>query len=454
MVSFPESLLQSLTSIDGFDKASFVEAHQQPPQISVRFNANKVTEEIISSIHLPLEQQIPWCEKGYYLSERPKFTLDPALHAGAYYVQEPSSMFLHHLLSTIQPYALGLKALDLCAAPGGKSTILASLPQFDMVISNELIKTRVSILFENVVKWGAPHVFVTNNDPSAFTPIKGYFDTIVVDAPCSGSGLFRKDPKAIDEWSENNVKLCAERQKRILADVLPALKEGGLLVYATCSYSAEENEGIMDWLMQHAALEPIAVDIPEVWGITLAHGKLGGIGYRFFPGKTKGEGFFISCFRMVQQQQQPVWFPEKKLELASAIEIHQLNDWVTNEPITVLKKNDQLLLLPQTLAIEVQLLQHFLYFRKSGVMAGAVIRDQFIPEHELVLSLFCRTDLPVFEIDEAEALQYLRKQVIDPKDDVKGWYIVQYKNLRIGLIKHLGNRVNNYYPASWRILKS
>jgi NOL1/NOP2/fmu family ribosome biogenesis protein len=119
-----------------------------------------------------------------------------------------------------------------------------------------------------------------------------------------------------------------------------------------------------------------------------------------------------------------------------------------------LKKNDQLLLLPQTLAVEVQLLQHFLYFRKSGVMAGTVIRNQFIPEHELVLSLFCRTDLPVFEVDEAEALQYLRKQVIDTKDDVKGWYIVQYKNLRLGLIKHLGNRINNYYPASWRILKS
>lgn len=454
MVSFPERLLQSLTTIDGFDKASFVEAHQQPPPVSVRFNTNKVSDEIISTIHLPLEQQIPWCEKGYYLSERPKFTLDPALHAGAYYVQEPSSMFLHHLLSTTQPYESGLKALDLCAAPGGKTTILASLPQFDMVVSNELIKTRVSILFENVVKWGAPHVFVTNNDPSAFTPIKGYFDTIVVDAPCSGSGLFRKDPKAIDEWSENNVKLCAERQKRILADVLPALKEGGLLVYATCSYSAEENEGIMDWLMQHADLEPIAVDVPEVWGITLAHGKLGGIGYRFFPGKTKGEGFFIACFRMVQQQHQPVWFPEKKLELASTNEIHHLNDWVTIEPVTVLKKNDQLLLLPQTLAVEVQLLQHFLYFRKSGVMAGTVIRDQFIPEHELVLSLFCRTDLPVFEVDEAEALQYLRKQVIDTKDDVKGWYIVQYKNLRLGLIKHLGNRINNYYPASWRILKS
>jgi len=454
MVSFPESLLQSLASIEGFDKVSFVEAHRQSPPVSVRFNTNKVSDEIISTIHLPLEQQIPWCEKGYYLSERPKFTLDPALHAGAYYVQEPSSMFLHYLLSTIQSNESGLKALDLCAAPGGKSTILASLPQFDMVISNELIKTRVSILFENVVKWGAPHVFVTNNDPSAFTSLNGYFDTIVVDAPCSGSGLFRKDPKAIDEWSENNVKLCAERQKRILADVLPALKEGGLLVYATCSYSVEENEGIMDWLMQHAALEPIAVENPEVWGITLAHGKLGGIGYRFFPGKTKGEGFFIACFRMVQQQHQPVWFPEKKLELASANEIQLLKDWVTNEPVTILKKNDQLLLLPQTLAIEVQLLQNFLYFRKSGVMAGTVIRDQFIPEHELVLSLYCRSDLPVFEVDEAEALQYLRKQVIDTKDDVKGWYIVQYKNLRLGLIKHLGNRINNYYPASWRILKS
>jgi NOL1/NOP2/fmu family ribosome biogenesis protein len=322
-----------------------------------------------------------------------------------------------------------------------------------MVLANELIKTRVNILYENVVKWGAPHVLISNNDPSDFTPLKEYFDTILVDAPCSGSGLFRKDPKALDEWSENNVKLCAERQKRILADVLPSLKEGGILVYSTCSYSTEENEEIMDWLMKHAVLEPISVELQNSWNIVETFSELGGVGYRFFPGKTNGEGFFIACFRLLQSQQS-AWFPEKKLELANASEIALLKEWVNTDLLTVAKKNDSLMVLPENIAPEILILQQFLYLRKSGVLAGTVIRNQFIPEHELILSNYCNNNLPFFEVNKMEALQYLKKQELNTGDFIKGWYVIRYNNLRLGLIKHLGNRINNYYPASWRILKS
>jgi len=453
MAELPAKLLDSLANIEGFDIDSFTLAHHQPAPISVRFNHNKLDDKDLLSLNLPLSTQVPWCLDGFYLTERPKFTLDPAIHAGAYYVQEASSMFLHYILSTVQIEESGLKVLDLCAAPGGKSTVLASLPQFKMVLANELIKTRVNILYENIVKWGAPHVLISNNDPSDFTPLKEYFDTILVDAPCSGSGLFRKDPKALDEWSENNVKLCAERQKRILADVLPSLKEGGILVYSTCSYSTEENEEIMDWLMKHAVLEPISVELQNSWNIVETFSELGGVGYRFFPGKTNGEGFFIACFRLLQSQQS-AWFPEKKLELANASEIALLKEWVNTDLLTVAKKNDSLMVLPENIAPEILILQQFLYLRKSGVLAGTVIRNQFIPEHELILSNYCNNNLPFFEVNKMEALQYLKKQELNTGDFIKGWYVIRYNNLRLGLIKHLGNRINNYYPASWRILKS
>jgi NOL1/NOP2/fmu family ribosome biogenesis protein len=343
--------------------------------------------------------------------------------------------------------------LDLCAAPGGKTTVLASLPQFKMVLANELIKSRVNILYENIVKWGTPHVLISNNDPSDFTHLKSYFDTILVDAPCSGSGLFRKDPKAINEWSENNVKLCAERQKRILADVLPSLKEGGILVYATCSYSREENEEIMDWLMQHAVFEPITVDLNDSWNVVETHSERGGVGYRFFPGKSNGEGFFIACFKLVQSQQS-TWFSEKKLEIATAAEICLVKEWVNQDFFTIVKKNESLMVLPEEIAYELQILQQFLYLRKSGVLAGTVIRNQFIPEHELILSTYCNNNLPFFEVNEVEVIQYLKKQNFNNEVFRKGWYIIRYNKLRLGLIKHLGNRINNYYPAAWRILKS
>jgi 16S rRNA C967 or C1407 C5-methylase (RsmB/RsmF family)/NOL1/NOP2/fmu family ribosome biogenesis protein len=453
MVELPSKLLQSLTNIEGFDIDSFISAHQLSTPVSIRFNHVKLKDLELSSLELPLSTQVPWCLGGYYLTERPSFTLDPALHAGAYYVQEASSMFLHYILSTVHAEDSELKVLDLCAAPGGKTTVLASLPQFKLVLANELIKSRVNILYENIVKWGTPHVLISNNDPSDFTPIKDYFDTIIVDAPCSGSGLFRKDNKAIEEWSENNVKLCAERQKRILADVLPSLKEGGILVYSTCSYSREENEDIVDWLMQHAVFEPIAVNLNDSWNIVETHSEKGGIGYRFFPGKTNGEGFFIACFRLIQTQAS-TWIPEKKLVVASASEIALIKEWINQDFFTLIKKNESLMVLPEEIALEVQLLQQFLYLRKSGVLAGTVIRNQFIPEHELILSNYCNNNLPFFEVNKIEALQYLKKAELNIGDFNKGWYVIKYNNLKLGLIKHLGNRINNYYPASWRILKS
>ena len=242
---------------------------------------------------------VQWSSNGFYLQKRPSFTLDPLFHAGAYYVQEASSMFLEEALKQTVDLSQPIKILDLCAAPGGKSTLIQSVINNEsLLVSNEVIKTRVNILSENITKWGAANVIVTNNDAKDFQRLPNYFDVIVVDAPCSGSGLFRKDREAISEWSEQNVHLCSQRQQRILADVLPALKEDGVLIYSTCSYSEEEDEQIADWLVEEFKVQSLKFKVEEEWGIVETQSsKQNASGYRFYPDKVKGEGFFIAVFK-------------------------------------------------------------------------------------------------------------------------------------------------------------
>src|ERR1044071_5586576 len=200
--------------------------------------------------------KIPWTEYGHYLSQRPSFTFDPLFHAGCYYVQEASSMFLEQALKQTIDLSKPLRVLDLCAAPGGKSTHILSLISKDsLLVSNEVIRSRAKILKDNIVKWGYSNVVVTNNDPKDFQRLENHFDVIVVDAPCSGSGLFRREPEAIEEWSINNVQLCCQRQQRILADIIPALKGGGILIYSTCSYSPQEDEQIVQWMRNEFPLD-------------------------------------------------------------------------------------------------------------------------------------------------------------------------------------------------------
>ncbi len=396
---------------------------------------------------------VPWCKGAYYLEERPSFTLDPAMHAGAYYVQEASSMFLQYLLKTTLGEVSGLKALDLCAAPGGKTTLLASMNNFSLVLANEIIRTRVSILYENVVKWGDPKIFISNSDPSQFRHLPGYFDVLVVDAPCSGSGLFRKDKEALSEWSEANVSHCAERQKRILSDALPALREDGLLVYSTCSYSREEDEEILDWLMSQAELVPVEVPLPEEWGIVKTVSASGGTGYRFFPGKAEGEGFFIACFRLTRAVEGSRSVSRKKI--VDHVKASVPGTWLRQDLETeIILAGEEIYCIPSELYPDHHALREVLNIRKSGIKAGSMARQEFLPDHELAVSLLVSPDAPFLELDKVEALQYLRKQSFDLAARGKGWYLVRYQGLALGLVKHLGNRMNNYYPASWRILMS
>src|SRR5690606_4157363 len=277
----PPALVRRLGNLAGFDTAAFEAVHEQEGG----FTAIRVNPAKWKGPSQVTADPVPWCDTGYYLADRPVFTLDPLFHAGCYYVQEASSMFIAHAVRTLGLDKQPLVALDLCAAPGGKSTLLNTYLHSDsLLIANELIKTRAVTLVNNLVQWGQPNTVVSNNDPSAFGHLPGYVDLMLVDAPCSGSGMFHKDRDAIDTWSEANVQLCSERQQRILAASLPTLKNGGILLYSTCSYSSEENEQIADWLCDTQGLEPLSIPIETEWGIEQTQSaKHACPGYRFYP---------------------------------------------------------------------------------------------------------------------------------------------------------------------------
>jgi NOL1/NOP2/sun family putative RNA methylase len=460
--SLPAELIQSLQNIKGFHEEAFKAVHQSGGQItSVRLNPEK-TGNRQSAIY---NENVPWSSSGYYLAERPSFTLDPLFHAGAYYVQEASSMFLEEALKQTVDLAKSVKLLDLCAAPGGKSTLIQSIISADsLLVSNEVIKTRVNILAENITKWGAANVIVTNNDPKDFQRLQNYFDVIVVDAPCSGSGLFRKDPNAINEWSENNVALCAQRQQRIIADIIPSLKDGGVLIYSTCSYSKEEDEEIADWLAEELQVESVQLKVEESWGIVeTVSERSGSFGYRFYPDKVKGEGFFIAAFRkpgittiITEVKNQPsatLRTKGKTKQAFTAKEIEIVKPYLVNAGnYFYIKQNEEIIAMPLHLENELAIIQSALYIKKAGVRLGTIIRNELIPAHDLAVSNIIDTSIPKLDVDTETALQYLRKVDIVIESAVKGWVLLSHQGLSLGWIKIMANRTNNYYPAAWRIL--
>jgi 16S rRNA C967 or C1407 C5-methylase (RsmB/RsmF family)/NOL1/NOP2/fmu family ribosome biogenesis protein len=464
-LNLPQSLIQSLQNHKGFNETAFTAAHQSGGQItSIRLNPKKIFNIQHSIFDAQLEK-VPWSQYGYYLPERPSFTLDPLFHAGAYYVQEASSMFLEEALKQTIDISQPLKVLDLCAAPGGKSTLIQSvISKESLLICNEVIKTRVNILSENITKWGAANVIVSNNDAADFKRLPGYFDLIVVDAPCSGSGLFRKDANAISEWSENNVNLCAQRQQRILADIMPSLKSGGVLIYSTCSYSQQEDEAIADWLVDELKLESVQLKVTDEWEIVeTVSEKLNSFGYRFYPDKVKGEGFFIAAFKkpgsaviITEANKHTAAMQRTKVKSKQAFtakEIETIKPYLLHaDHFFFIKQNEEIIALPIHLENELAIIQSALYIKKAGVKLGALIRNELIPAHELAVNNIMNPLLPKLEIDKETALQYLRKVDIEVKFELRGWVLLTHQQLPLGWIKAMPNRCNNYYPKEWRIL--
>ena len=458
----PQSFLQSLENVEGFDLNAFAAVHEESKSLtSIRFNPNKKIDVQDSS--LQLESKIPWSTHGYYLKERPSFTKDPLFHAGAYYVQEASSMFLEQALQQTVDLNTSLKVLDLCAAPGGKSTLIQSLISKDsLLVSNEVIKTRVNVLAENITKWGAANVVVTNNDPRDFQRLDSFFDVIVVDAPCSGSGLFRKDSDAINEWSLDNVVLCSQRQQRILADVKESLKHDGILIYSTCSYSKAENENIADWLIAENGFTSIQLQVNPEWNIIETITKeTNAYGYRFYPDKVKGEGFFIAAFKKTKSTPNGKHLPplgelkgaHKHQTTNAKHQTPNISKWLSeNNNLSFLPWKDDILAFPQNLIHEIPVLQSALYLKKAGVNMGSLIRNELIPSHELAMSTILNPDIAAVSLDLNKALQFLRLESIEKDFDGTGWMLMKYGDLPLGFIKALPNRINNYYPREWRIL--
>lgn len=403
-------------------------------------------------------QPVPWTAQGYYLSQRPFFTFDPFIHAGAYYVQEASSMLLEQAFLQATAGTTGLRVLDLCAAPGGKSTHLESLlPENSILVSNEVIKSRAAILCENLTKWGSDRVVVTNNDPAAFARLDGFFDVIVVDAPCSGSGLFRREPELVVEWGLPQVQLCSQRQQRILADVLPALKQEGILIYSTCSYSAAEDETILDWLVSEFGLEPMRISLQSEWGVTEVNSAAGAFGYRCWPDQVKGEGFFIACFRNTQGAGRMVARSRKeKLNKASKKDAAAAASWVQAAGQGFYMQGEQLFIFPEHLERDLQaLMQASLYLQQAGVTLGKMANGQLIPDHALALYSRRNPGLVAITLNQEQALQYLRRDevILDNSNSPRGWLLAQYQGQTLGWLKQLDRRINNYYPKEWRILK-
>ena len=464
-MELPSLFVESMRSLLGPDDyPSFETALAAEVPASVRVNENKADSESFLK-----GAAVPWCPGGRYLDRRPTFTFDPLFHAGCYYVQEASSMFLSQALRHYLPEE-AVVALDLCAAPGGKSTLMRSLlPADSLLVTNEVMKNRVQILAENMTKWGHPDVVVTNSDPSAFGALSGVFDVLLTDVPCSGEGMFRKDQVAVDEWSPANVELCWQRQRRILADVWPALKPGGLLVYSTCTFNTLENEENIRWICQELGAEVLPVAVEDGWKITgnLLPGADFPV-YRFLPHRTQGEGLFLAVLRKNEDDafdclagggRRPAKKEGKGKKKGGSQNsmkdfLSKAATWLDDAgSYTLQAVGDEVVAVPTAHANLIEQLRGALRVVQAGVSIGSVKGKDLIPAHALAMSRLCRRDAFVTcEVDYEQAIAYLRKEaIVLPADVERGYVLLTYQQVPLGFVKHLGNRANNLYPQEWRI---
>ena len=398
MVQLPAVFTEKTRLLMGEERFErYLQSFEEEPPVSIRLNPMKASPNLSKGREFQVldGERVPWCRHAYYLKKRPNFTMDPLFHAGCYYVQEASSMFLDEVLRQYSPLLLegSGEVLDLCAAPGGKSTLLRSaLPKDCVLYSNEPIRNRANILLENVTKWGYENHLVTNNYPKDYRKSKLMFDLILCDVPCSGEGMFRKDEATIREWSPQNVEKCWQLQRDIVDDAWACLNAGGLLIYSTCTFNTKENEeNIRYFLEQYDDMEVVPINIQPEWNITgsLLEGFHEPV-YRFIPGISRGEGLFVCVLR------------------------------------------------------------------KNGVLAHPQ-RDYGSSPTRLRLvanEITARHDKAVTGIDLSyqEAMKFLRGETLTFSPDTpRGIVEVCFKGHPLGTMKNIGTRANNLYPKEWRI---
>lgn len=419
----------------------------EEPSVSIRINSKKIEET-------RKENTVPWCSNGYYLAERPSFTFDPIFHLGGYYVQEASSMFVEYAVK--QVLTDEIRCLDLCAAPGGKSTLMSSLlSENSLLVSNEIIRSRAFILEENLMKWGNPNVVVTNNNPDDFQGLRHYFDLMLIDAPCSGEGMFRKDKQAIYEWSISNVIQCAQRQKEIITSVWDTLRPGGHLIYSTCTYNREENEDIVAWVCDTYKASVIDLNVPESWGISESN-VIGKPTYHFYPHKIQGEGFFLAVLQKNENEEKCSMkhnTKKQKERKSNSSLLTQYQNYIKDVDRFAFDESENILsAFPVNLADDLFLLKRHLNIIHSGVVLGEAKGKDFIPCQSLALSNFLdQSKFNTLDISWNMAISFLRKEPLTLSSVPKGIILLTYRDKPLGFVKNLGNRANNLYPNEWRI---
>ena len=440
MQNWPQPFLERMKSELGDEYQAFLESLSTVPPVSIRLNPFK------PGFNVEGLSPVPWCNSGYYLPQRPAFIFDPLFHAGTYYVQEASSMFLETVYRQVFPDESPKLALDMCAAPGGKSThLLALLSSESLLLSNEIIPKRNAILRQNLVKWGNANVFVTQNNPEDFSKLGSLFDLVVVDAPCSGEGLFRRDPEAAEEWSEEAVQHCAVRQRDILQQAMSALKRGGILIYSTCTFEKAEDEGQIKALIDSGEAELIEL------GKTFEGIVQTSFGLRFYPHKILGEGFFISALRKTGNDEHAK--KVKKTFLLQRVPEAIAGYFRDASNFRIFVHEERVYAIPVPFVDTFLHLSETLFIRQAGIFAGTVKGKDFIPSHDLALNVQVNSDNRVVDLEEDKALLFLKGEPV-PVDSVeKGWHLASYKGLPLGWIKVLQGRVNNYLPKEWRIHK-
>lgn len=468
--TLPTAFTDSLRTLLGDGEAcALCDALQGEPSASIRMNRLKTAL-------VPQGEPVPWCPEGTYLSHRPTFTFDPMLHAGGYYVQEASSMFVAHALRSHMPRH-PLMVLDLCAAPGGKSTLLRSiLPEGSLLVANEVVRSRVQVLAENLAKWGHPGVVVTNNDPADFAPLAGMFDVILADVPCSGEGMFRRDPASVGEWSPAAVDACVERQRRIVDAIWPCLKPGGLFIYSTCTYNPHEDEEQVRRMRDELGAEVLPVaGVPAEWGITgnLLPGEDFPV-YRFLPHRTRGEGFFLALMRKKPDAEDvsnhdAAAFEETRnrgqkdrqkgrdarTAQPAVAQLAALRGWlsVPDDYELLTDAAGGVFAFPRRHLEPFKRLRSVLRVVQAGVPLAEPKGRDWQPCHALALSTALRREaFPCVEVDYEKAIAYLRKEAVALDGDVpRGFVLLTYHSLPLGFVKNVGNHANNLYPPEWRI---
>ncbi len=432
-MNWPSDFISRMQSQLG-DKAfeAFVQALNEPAPISIRINPKKYARQTNL-------QTIEWSELGRYLPERPNFASDPLWHAGAYYVQEASSMHLEQVFKFVKSqYQNPIKVLDLCASPGGKSThLLAMCAHDDVVVSNEVIKSRVGVLLENIRKQGYYNSIVCHADSADFAHLGPLFDVIVVDAPCSGEGLFRKDPQAANEWSINNVQTCELRQQRILDQIEQCLLPGGFLIYSTCTYNPGENQKQMERLIQKGFKA-----IPWLEASNDFEKQC-------YPHQIKGEGFYIALLQKTNSHQTTI---EHKQKAIKHIKYSDELPIGLSQADALVHIEDNIHLVPFNTLSLFETALYKLHCVSLGTLVGNHQQKRFTPSDQLPFSLgFNTNEYPIQTVDQATALQYFSKQIIPYSGKEKGYTVIQFNGHTIGWGKFAGNRINNLFPAEWKL---